>query len=89
VKSVRLGEPLQSRLRLAAVASRASESEIIRQAVARRVDEILGVSVYDQIRDLIVEGGGRPGGARTSDEQVAEEIAADARRHRRVLPTRS
>lgn len=85
MKSVRLGPALEGRLKRASRASNLPESEVIRQGVASRVDEILGVTVYDLISDLIVDGEGLTNSARFTDDQIAEELAADQARHRRVI----
>lgn len=89
MKSVRLGSGLEGRLGRAAQAAHLPESEIIRQGVTRRVDEILGVTVYDQIRDLVGSVRGRGDSSTMSDAQIAEELAAEAARTRRVIKPRS
>jgi len=76
MKSVRLGDPLEGRLKRAAEVSRISESEVIRQAVTEKCDAILGTSLYDMIRDVIgVVDSGRSGPAPLLDDLAAEELA--------------
>ena len=53
MKSVRLGEELEARLRLAAERSGKTESEIIREGLAARCDELMGESLADRISDVI------------------------------------
>jgi hypothetical protein len=60
-----------------------TESEFIRDAVARRADEVLGTpSLYDQMRDVIgsVHGGG--GVAEQADEVMEELVMRDRERQR-------
>lgn len=60
VKSVRLGSELETRLKRAALAANVSESEFIRDAVARRCDEVLSESLAERLAPVIgiVSGGG-------------------------------
>ncbi|MGI8608250.1 MAG: hypothetical protein ACR2MY_03315 [Candidatus Dormibacteria bacterium] len=90
MKSVRLGVALESRLRRAAQAAQLPECEIIRQGVTRRVDEIVSVTVWDQIKDLIIQDdGGPPHPALPTDQDMAEEMSRDELMHRRVINPRS
>ncbi|MFN2462711.1 MAG: hypothetical protein ABR573_02265 [Candidatus Dormibacteria bacterium] len=90
MKSVRFDAVLEDRLRLAARASQQTESQIIRVAVARHVDEILGVSVFDQIKDLVIHDGGCPAHpALPVDQEMADEMEVDEALHRRKVSLRS
>ena len=90
MKSVRLGDRLEERLGRAAAAAHLPESEIIRQAVAKRVDEILGVTVYDQVKDLIIhDGGGSRRAALPTDQEMAEAMSREELANRRVINPRS
>ncbi|HEY8741069.1 MAG TPA: hypothetical protein VIN56_10805 [Candidatus Dormibacteraeota bacterium] len=88
MKSVRLGDQLEGQLERASEVAGLTESEIIRRAVSNECAQILGNTVYDQMRDLIVEGGGTDSSLLT-DEQIGEEMARDAARNRRVIAPRS
>jgi hypothetical protein len=83
VKSVRLDPVLKARLSAAAAREQVTESEFIRDAIARRADEVLGApSIYDQIRDVIgsVHGGG--GAAERADEVMEELLMGDLERQK-------
>jgi predicted DNA-binding protein len=83
VKSIRLDAHLQARLSAAAARVQMTESEFIRDAVARRADEVLGApSLYEQARDLIgsVHGGG--GVAERADEVMEELLMRDHERQK-------
>ena len=58
-KSVRLDAELRARLREAARLTRSSESELMRDAIARRVDALLGDRLDRRLSDVVgvVRGG--------------------------------
>jgi hypothetical protein len=60
VKSVRLDPALEAKLERAARAAAVSQSEFIRDALARRCDEVLGASLAERLAPVIgiVQGGG-------------------------------
>jgi hypothetical protein len=83
VKSVRLDPALKARLSAAAAREQMTESEFIREAIARRADEVLGApSLYDQMREVIgsVHGGG--GTAERADEVMEQLLMGDFERQR-------
>ena len=53
VKSVRLGPELQTKLERAARAAAVSESEFIRDALARRCAEVLGASLAERLAPVL------------------------------------
>lgn len=53
MKSVRLDENLEAQLERAARASAMSQSEFLRDALARRCDEVLGVSLKQRLASVI------------------------------------
>lgn len=53
MKSVRLGEELEARLKQAALREGVSESEFIRDAVAERTDSVLSASLEDRLTGVI------------------------------------
>jgi hypothetical protein len=53
MKSVRFEAELEEKLRRAAAALEISQSEFIRDAVARRCNEVLTTSLYDEIAPLV------------------------------------
>jgi hypothetical protein len=62
MKSVRLDPDLEAKLARAARAVAKSESEFIREAVARRCDEVLGSSLKERLAQyigVVNSGGGR------------------------------
>lgn len=61
MRSVRLDEDLEQRLTAAAKLAEVPASEIIREAVRQRCDEILGNTLADRLADVIgsVHGGKR------------------------------
>lgn len=86
MKSVRLDSRLESRLRRAAKASGLSESEVIRQGVEKRTDEILSGELdpkWDGIIAAVRSGGGR---ADRASQLFAEHVV---RKHRKSLKRRS
>lgn len=61
-KSVRLGAELEERLRRAARVAGMTESALMREAVARRCDEILKETLLDRLQKLGVIGAIHGGG---------------------------
>lgn len=53
MKSVRLGTQLEKQLEDAAQAECMSQSEFIRDAIARRCDEVLGPTLADRLQPVI------------------------------------
>ena len=53
MKSVRLGNELEARLRQAASREGVSESEFIREAVSERADSVLSTSLEDRLAGVI------------------------------------
>jgi predicted DNA-binding protein len=53
LKSVRLDPELESRLERAARASAMSQSKFIREALARRCDEVLGGSLAERLAPIL------------------------------------
>ena len=88
-KSVRLEPRLRERLREAARVAEASESDLIREAIERRVDEILGDRLDRRLADVI--GAGRGGGSGHSRRtgKAFTEILRRKRRLRSSTPDRS
>ena len=78
MKSVRLAPELEDKLRKAASALDVSQSEFIRDAVARRCDEVLSGSLADEIAPLI--GSIRGGGGRASHSGAAFRALVAKRR---------
>lgn len=60
MKTVRLSPDLQVRLQRAAEAAGMTESELIREAIARRCDEVLAQRLDLQLADVIGIGSGPP-----------------------------
>jgi hypothetical protein len=83
MKSVRLGEALEDRLERAASLAGMSESEIIREAVAKECDEILGTSLYEQIKPFIgVVASDAGGDARRAGEIFGDLVEQDFERQK-------
>jgi predicted DNA-binding protein len=80
VKSVRLDLELETRLKRAARASAMSQSQFIRDALARRCDEVLGSSLAERVAPLIgvVESSG--GRAERTGASCREILTARRRR---------
>lgn len=79
-KSVRLDVELRARLREAARVTRRSESDLVRDAVAREVNTILGDRLDQRLADVIgMVGGGGSGHSR----RTGEAFAALLRRRKR------
>jgi predicted DNA-binding protein len=89
MKSVRLGEELEGRLSRAAQRAGVPESQLIREGVERRCNEVLENTIYERIKDVIgkFEGRGEPIADR-SDEAFAEHVVADHERQLRGLSKR-
>jgi hypothetical protein len=78
MKSVRLDPELEARLERAARASATSQSEFIRDAVARRCDEVLGGTLAERLAGaigIVCSSGGR---ADRSGKAFREAIAHEA-----------
>ncbi|MDQ6748071.1 MAG: DUF1778 domain-containing protein [Candidatus Dormibacteraeota bacterium] len=80
MKSVRLSPALEDRLRRAADASHLSDSDFIREAISERCDQVLGTSLYEQIKPFIgvVHGSNSVDASRSSEafaEMLVEEFA--------------
>lgn len=84
VTTVRLDRRLRERLRRAALATARSESELIREAVAGRCDEVLAGGRDEPLSDLIgaVRGDGS-GYSRRTSAAFGQALAGEARRRRR------
>ena len=84
VTTVRFDRRLRERLRRAALAASRSESELIREAVARRCDEVLAGRRDEPLADLIgaVRGDGS-GYSRRTSAAFDEVLLGEARRRRR------
>jgi len=80
VKSVRLGRDLQEKLERAARSLAVSQSEFIRDALSRRCDEVLGVSLAQRLAPVvgIVQSSG--GRAERSGDAFREILARRRRR---------
>lgn len=84
VTTVRLDRRLRERLRRTALATAQTESELIREALARRCDEVLAGRRDDPLADLIgaVRGDGS-GYSRRTSAAFGDALAGEARRRRR------
>jgi hypothetical protein len=80
MKSVRLDHNLQAKLERAARALAMTQSEFLRDALARRCDEVLGDSLEQRLAPVV--GIVNSSGGRAAHSGVAFQ-AAMARRHRR------
>ncbi|MBI1827595.1 MAG: CopG family transcriptional regulator [Planctomycetes bacterium] len=67
MRSVRLDDELEKRLAEAAKLTNTPISEIIREALRKRCDELLGQTLYDQLADVIgcIDSGGKYNSRRT------------------------
>jgi predicted DNA-binding protein len=80
MKSVRLGDDLEKQLERAARSLAVSQSEFVREAVARRCEEVLGASLaqrLDSVIGIVRSGGGR---AARSGQALRETLARKRRR---------
>ena len=80
LKSVRLGRSLRSQLRQAATVSGRSESELIREAVARHTDAILKGRLDRRLADVIGIARGPGGQAERTGEAFTELLVRQQRR---------
>ncbi len=80
MKSVRLDDNLQAKLKRAARALAMTQSEFVRDALARRCDEVLGDSLEQRLAPVV--GIVNSSGDRAARSGVAFRVAM-ARRHRR------
>jgi hypothetical protein len=82
VRSVRLNEALESRLRQAARLSGEPVSDIIRQAIEVRCETILGRRLADRLRDVTGSVTSKGGRARRSGLAFLRQIQGGRRRRR-------
>jgi hypothetical protein len=78
MRSIRLNDELDKRVRQAAAAEGASVSEFIRRAAAERAEHTLGTGASERLADVlgaVHAGGGR---ARDTGAAFAEELARRA-----------
>ena len=80
MKSVRLDADLQAKLERAARALATSQSEFIREALARRCDEVLGGSLAERLAAVI--GIVQSSGGRAARSGVAFRAALGRRKQR-------
>ena len=87
MKSVRLSKDLEARLRKAAEHSGKTESEIIREGVERRCDDLLSVTLADRISDVVgcVKGDGS-GWTRDASGAYARSLLASRKKQRSRAP---
>lgn len=76
MRSVRLDEALEGRLEKASRATGKAASEIIREGVAKRCDEILGSTLYDRIKDVIGSVASTPARRRGSSARRSGKVFA-------------
>jgi Ribbon-helix-helix protein, copG family len=80
MKSVRLNKDLEARLERAARASAVSQSEFLRDALARRCDEVLGSSLQERLAGVI--GTVKSSGGRAAHSGAAFGATLAKRRRR-------
>ena len=80
MKSVRLEAELQTRLERAARAASATQSEFIRDALARRCDEVLGESLAERLAPVV--GTVHSAGGRAADTGKAFRKLLDRKKRR-------
>jgi len=80
MKSVRLNPDLEQKLERAAGAAGMSQSEFIRDAVARRCAEVLGSSLTDRLAPIIGIVNSNGGRADNTGEAFRELLARKRRR---------
>jgi hypothetical protein len=85
MKSVRLGEELEARLRQAALREGVSESEFIREAVATRANSVLSTTLEGRLAGAIGAVSSRRSYARDSHERYTQLLVE---RHRRKTKSR-
>lgn len=88
MKSVRLGHELETRLEQAARQEGRTESDLIREAIAEKVDKVLGGDALVQLSDFI--GAIDSGGMNLAREahRNAGAIIANESEHGRTRPSR-
>ena len=79
MKSVRLDDDLEAKLRRAARALGTSQSEFIREALARRCEEVLGGSLAERLISVIGIVKSRGGRAARSGDAFREAVARTRR----------
>lgn len=79
-KSFRIDRELERKLARAAGMAGVPESALIREAVSRRCDEILGESLYDRLQDVIGVVDFRGIDARRTGESFRRILASRAKR---------
>jgi predicted DNA-binding protein len=84
VKTVRLDRRLRERLRRAARMTGRTESDLIREAVEGKCDDVLSGGMADRLADVIgsVRGDGS-GYSRRTHELFGQELVREAQRRRR------
>jgi hypothetical protein len=80
MKSVRLDKTLETRLERASRAMGMSQSEFLRDALARRCDEVLGSSLQQRLAPVI--GMVKSSGGRAAQSGIAFQAALAKRRKR-------
>jgi predicted DNA-binding protein len=83
MRSVRLDQALESRLKQAAQLSGEPVSNIIRQAIEERCEAILGQRLADRLRDVIGTVRSKGGRARQTGKAFGAQLARDRKRGRR------
>jgi len=72
VKSVRLGEELEAKMKRAALREGVSESEFIREAIAERADSVLSTNLADRLAGAIGAVSARGSHARSAHERYRQ-----------------
>ena len=83
MRSVRLDEELEARLEEAARVTGRTVSELIRDAVRRRCDELLGGRFRSQLGDVTGAVASRGGQSRRTGRQFVESLRRGRRKRRK------
>ena len=84
MKTVRLDPRLRERLRRASRKASRSESDLIREAVERHCDELLGGTAEEPLADLLgVARGDGSGYSRRTSEEFTKLLQVEAQKRRR------
>ena len=83
MRSVRLDEELEARLEEAARATGLSISELIRDAVRRRCDDLLGQCLSSRLGDVTGGVASRGGESRRTGRQFVESLRRGRRKRRK------
>ena len=83
MRSVRLNEELEARLDEAARVTGLSVSELIRDAVRRRCDELLGERLSSRLGDVTGAVASRGGQSRRTGRQFLETLRKGRRKRRK------